>query len=77
MNSSSDNTLRELDRRTGDGIEVRMLWHPTTNQVSIAVEDSRSGESLAFNVTGAEALEAFRHPYAYVGTRQFDRALAA
>ena len=59
---------RELDHRNNDGIDVRLLWHAATNQVSIAVVDERSGESLAFEVAAGEALAAFHHPFAYAAT---------
>ena len=60
-----DTHLRELDHRSADGIDVRLLWDPRTNHVSIAVTDERSGSVLAFPVESAEALTAFNHPYAY------------
>jgi hypothetical protein len=60
-----DADLRELDHRTSDGIEVRLLWNPKTDVVWVAVEDRRLGRSLAFEVDGAEARSAFHHPYVY------------
>jgi hypothetical protein len=63
-------TLRELDQRTTDGIDVRLLWDPQTNRVSVAVADLHTGELLHFGVDGRDALDAFHHPYAYaVGDR--------
>jgi hypothetical protein len=59
------NTLRELDRRTGDGIDVQLLWDARTGRVSIAVADVHTGEVLQFSVDGRDALDAFHHPYAY------------
>jgi hypothetical protein len=59
-------TLRELDRRTSDGIDVSLLWNPRTKDVSVAVTDTRQGGSFAFGVEPQDALEAFWHPYAYV-----------
>ncbi len=62
--------LRELDRRTGDGIDVQLLWDPQTGRVSVAVADVHTGELLHFAVDGRNALDAFHHPYAYaVGDR--------
>jgi hypothetical protein len=60
-----DSGFRELDHRTSDGIEVRLLWNPNTDVVWVAVEDRRLGRSLAFEVNGAEARCAFHHPYVY------------
>jgi hypothetical protein len=56
---------RELDRRTSDGIDVRLLWDALTDRVSLALSDERSGESFAFEVDPSEALTAFHHPFAY------------
>ena len=62
-------TTRELDRRINDGIDVRLLWDPATNQVTVAVTDERLGGSFELDVDGAEALDAFHHPYAYVSAQ--------
>jgi hypothetical protein len=32
--------IRELDSRIGDGIYVRLLWHPDNGRVSITVDDT-------------------------------------
>jgi hypothetical protein len=57
--------LRELDHRSSDGIDVRLLWDPQTNRASVAVTEEQTGSVLTFPVDGAEALTAFRDPYAY------------
>jgi hypothetical protein len=56
---------RELAHRTSDGIEVTLFWGKASNQVTIAVLDSRSHEAVEFEVDGSAALDAFNHPYAY------------
>jgi hypothetical protein len=56
---------RELDRRTSDGIDVRLLWDAETDRVSLALSDERSGQSFTFEVDPSEALTAFHHPFAY------------
>ena len=61
--------LRELDRRTHDGIDVSLLWNPRTEGVSVAVTDTRASGSFEFGVEPGDALEAFWHPYAYVAHR--------
>ena len=58
-------SVRELDHRTSDGIDVTLRWDPLTNRISVVVRDDRLGESLTFGVDPAEALCAFHHPYAY------------
>lgn len=57
---------RELDSRTGDGIHVQLLWHPLDGHVSVAVNDTKTGEAFELEVRyGQHPLDVFRHPYAY------------
>jgi hypothetical protein len=65
MFTTSEASVRELDHRLNDGIDVRPLWVPCTDRVLLAVEDQRTGEYFELDVPGADALEAFHHPYAY------------
>jgi hypothetical protein len=58
-------TARELDARAQDGVEVRLFWHPASDRVAVEVVDSRSGEQFALAAEGADALDAFQHPFAY------------
>jgi hypothetical protein len=58
----------ELDQRTNDGIDVRLLWSPDDGRVFVAVSDSRTGEAFALEVAErSRALDVFHHPYAYAG----------
>jgi hypothetical protein len=75
--TTAELAVRELDRRTDDGIDVRLLWGPQTKRVSVAVEDARAGESFEFEVDAADALAAFRHPDAYAHPDHGSHALAA
>jgi hypothetical protein len=77
MLSTTDSTLRELDHRNNDGIDVQLLWNPRTNEISVAVHDERSGEVFAIDVAAEDALLAFHHPFAYVDRALTARALAA
>jgi hypothetical protein len=65
MTTSADTERRELAHRTGNGIEVTLLWTKSTNTVTIAALDTHSGEELEFEVDASRALDAFNHPYAY------------
>jgi hypothetical protein len=57
---------RELDSRTSDGIDVRLLWHPVDGQVSVVVNDTKTGEGFELAIArGQRALDVFHHPYAY------------
>jgi hypothetical protein len=66
MTTHSTPTLRELDQRVSDGIDVRLLWHPQDDRVLVAVSDAKTGESFTLEV-GADqrAIDVFHHPYAY------------
>lgn len=61
--------MRELDFRSNNGLEVALLWEPETNRVSVSVFDSLGGDDFTLDVDPAEALDAFRHPYAVAATR--------
>jgi hypothetical protein len=61
--------MRELDRRRSDGIEVRLLWNQTDDEVVVAVSDAKTGAALVIPVERGQALTAFHHPYAYAGSR--------
>jgi len=63
-------TLRELDHRISDGIDVRLLWRPADDRVLVAVSDARTGEAFTLEVgSGQRALDVFHHPYAYAASR--------
>jgi hypothetical protein len=63
---TSTDTIIELDSRTTDGIDVRLLWHRAENRVTVIARDMRSGEVLEVVVRDHErALDVFHHPYAY------------
>jgi hypothetical protein len=70
MATSAATERRELAHRTGNGIEVTLLWTKSTNMVTIAVIDSHSAEQLEFEVDGSYALDAFNHPYAYAANHR-------
>jgi hypothetical protein len=69
MTTTTLNDRRELAHRSNDGIEVTLFWSKPSNRVTIAVLDSHSDETLEFEVDGADALDAFNHPYAFAATR--------
>ena len=69
MTATAFTERRELAHRSSDGIEVTLFWSKPSNRVTIAVLDSHSDETLEFEVDGADALDAFNHPYAFAATR--------
>jgi hypothetical protein len=68
--------IRELDCRRGDGIEVQLLWEPSADRVFVAVIEEHTGDFFRIDVDRSDALEAFRHPYAY-SSPHARRALAS
>jgi hypothetical protein len=59
----------ELDYRESDGIEVSLLWSRRDTSLLVALCDARTGESFELPVEPRQALDAFRHPFAYAATR--------
>jgi hypothetical protein len=59
---------RELAHRSNDGIDVTLSWSKASHRVTISVYNARSATALEFEVDGADALDAFNHPYAYGAT---------
>ena len=56
----------ELDYRETDGISVLLLWNPSTDATTISVYDEKSDDAFELEIDPADALDAFRHPYAYL-----------
>ena len=71
--TTSTTTLRELDSRRSDGIDVALLWNPHSNELRVTVDDSRTGECFDLAVPGELALDAFRHPFAYAALNTYTR----
>lgn len=65
QNDSKLLRLRELDQRSGNGLEVTLLWSERTGTVFVCVQDERTHTGFHFAVDPADALEAFHHPYGY------------
>jgi hypothetical protein len=76
MPTTLDPEIRELNHRVNDGIDVRLLWNPRSNVVSIAVLDERTGECFELDVDPEDAQVAFEHPYGYAN-RGWIESLAA
>jgi hypothetical protein len=70
-----DDLLRELDHRSGDGIDVWLLWRPRDDHIFVAVADERTDACFTIEVReGERPLDVFRHPYAYEDWRSIDRS---
>jgi hypothetical protein len=58
---------RELAQRQSGSDEVLLLWHPESDQVELAVRNLTTGSGCQIEVASADAMDAFNHPFAYVG----------
>ena len=76
MNTTSTSDIRELDRRSSDGLEITLLWHAPTNRVLVAVTDERHDVSIEIEIDPSHARDAFLHPFAYAQAAD-EYALAA
>lgn len=71
MTTTAIKDWRELASRGNNGLDVRLLWSKAADRVKVAVADQRRSEEFEFDVTGADALAAFYHPFAYAPSRSF------
>lgn len=71
-------SVRELDSRLTAGLQVRLLRSQVDGRPSVAVLDTRSGETFRIEVRESEhPLDVFNHPYAYAADRRIDTRLPA
>ena len=62
----STSSHRELHHRSGNGIDVWLLWDPSTDSVSVRVSDSKAGAAFEIPVKARHrAMDVFHHPFAY------------
>ena len=72
MLPQTSESLYELASRESGGIEVALLWNGAEDRLLLTVRDRRTGEWFMCRVDGADALEAYRHPFAYIARRDRD-----
>jgi hypothetical protein len=64
--SGNDPGLRELAHRSNDGLDVRLLWHPARDELTVCGSDHRTGSRFEIRAERHSALEVYYHPYCYV-----------
>jgi hypothetical protein len=65
-----DSLIRELDHRTSEGIDVRLLWSEYDGRVAVAVHDTRTDDVFLVPVLPHDlAAEVFEHPFVYAAKR--------
>ena len=68
--TTSTSSIRELAHRRNDGLDIRLLWDPATDRVSVSLQDGKTGEGFEVEVgAGERALDVFHHPFAYAAVR--------
>jgi murein DD-endopeptidase MepM/ murein hydrolase activator NlpD len=72
--TATPHAYEELAHRAADGVEVALFWQTDADRLVLVVDDSRSGDLFELEVSSAEALDAFEHPYAYAAHRGVDYA---
>jgi hypothetical protein len=78
MTSTTDILYRELDHRSGDGIDVRLLWRPSDDSLHVTASDARTGEHVTIAVRDrARGREVFLHPFAHAPATAAPLAAAA
>jgi hypothetical protein len=55
----------QLDSRQDGGFRVSLEWDRDTGETQVVVDDIRTDSALVFGVPGADAGDAFRHPFRY------------
>jgi hypothetical protein len=58
-------TIRELAHRSGDGLDVRLMWDTRDGRLTVAVSDRRLGRFFEVPAAPDAALHVFNHPYAH------------
>jgi hypothetical protein len=62
--------VSELSSRSGNGVDVALLWRRCDNAAFVAVIDHRTGEEFFLGVNeDDDALDMFHHPFAYASQR--------
>ena len=72
--TTSTTAIRELAHRRNDGLDIRLLWDSTSDRVTVALHDGKTGEGFELEVGPDErALDVFHHPFAYAAFRDAAR----
>jgi hypothetical protein len=60
--------VRELAQRVSGGDEILLRWDPQSDRVEVSVRDLATGLGVNVDVAPDTAIDAFCHPYAYLGS---------
>ena len=67
MTETPTGTWTELAHRSGDGLEVTLVWRKTEgrDEVAVHVADMRDAQFFEIPAEPARALQVYHHPFAY------------
>ena len=57
--------LVDIATRSGGGIEVALIWDRGKRTLVVFAHDATTSEEVVIPVSGDEANEVYRHPFAY------------
>jgi hypothetical protein len=69
--------IEELASRESAGIRVALYWSREGNTLSVVVRDNRTGDEFSIAAEPAEAMDVFRHPFAYAARRGVTSSLSS
>ena len=70
MTATTTPLMRELDHRSSNGIDVRLMLCEHDHRVLVAVSDQKTGEAFTVEVREGEcAAKVFQHAFAYSDRR--------
>jgi hypothetical protein len=68
---------RELAHRRAGDLDVRLMWSPADDSVTVEIHDRVLQTRFTVDVGGRPALEVFNHPFAYAQPADVVTELAA
>jgi hypothetical protein len=69
--------IEELASRESAGIQVSLFWSREDNTLSVVVRDNWTNEEFSLAAEPEEAMDVFRHPFAYAATRRVTSTLSS
>jgi hypothetical protein len=57
--------FEELDYRENDALQVSLLWNRKNDRLIVRVVDTKTDDRFELPVRAHEAMDVFRHPFAY------------
>jgi hypothetical protein len=71
-------SMRELDYRCVNGLQVQLLWNSETSCIWVSVSDVRTESEFLIEVRdGERPLDVFHHPFAYAPRQRLAAVLAS